>query len=249
MSKHPLPPTAETNVVSMTAWLARQPEPEHEELDLPPGLPTSILGLMVDVEEARQEWNSALIQEIDAAMPAEADFVNYELDSTQHLAIREVLGDYGVEIPKDGYEHISESLRLLGEPDVDFDGDLVLNSLGVFGWEREKEYDRQRDEAARVERAVAYEKWKLKAIVQQGVAIDAIRHHGATHVEALDFSWDPEKRRLSLAAVIGKDGRGVVSDEQNWLVYDRIAAYISDPAISGMVRSELTGYYRVSVPH
>jgi len=216
---------------------------------LPPGLPSSILGLMVDVEEARQELNFALIQEIDAAMPAEADFVNYELDSTQHLVIREVLGDYGMKIPKEGYEHISESLRLLGEPDVDFDGDYVLNSLGVFGWEREEEYDRQRHDAARVERAVAYEKRKLKAIAQQGVAIDAIRDHGATDIEAIDFAWDPEKRKLSLAAVIGKDGRGVVSGEQDWTVYDRIAAYIGDPIISGILKSELTGHYRVNVPH
>jgi len=190
---------------------------------------------------------AALIQEIDEAMPAEADFVNYETDSTNRLVIREVLDDYGMEISKDGYEHISESLRLLGEPYVDFDGDFVLNSLEVYGWERE-DYDRQRDESARGERAVAYEKWKTKLIAHHGVAIDAIRRHGGTDVEAFDFAWDPERRRLSLAAVIGKDGRGLVPGDQDWTVYDRIAAYISEPAIGGMVRSELTGHYRVNGP-
>ena len=57
---------------------------------------------MVDVEEEQQELTSALIQEIDAAMPAEVDFVNYETNGMNRLFVRQALGDYGMETSKDG---------------------------------------------------------------------------------------------------------------------------------------------------
>ncbi|WP_189318427.1 hypothetical protein [Microbacterium oleivorans] len=57
---------------------------------------------MVDVEEEQQELTSALIQEFDAAMLAEVDFVNYETNGTNRLFVREVLGDYGMGTSKDG---------------------------------------------------------------------------------------------------------------------------------------------------
>jgi len=57
---------------------------------------------MVDVEEEQQELTSALIQEIDAAMPAEVDFVNYETNGMNRLFVRQALGGYGMETSKDG---------------------------------------------------------------------------------------------------------------------------------------------------
>ncbi|SDH33811.1 hypothetical protein [Microbacterium sp. 77mftsu3.1] len=215
------------------------------ELQLPGLVPQEILELIVDTEEALQTLNEAIVHEIDATMPAEADFVNYELDDTNHLVIREVLGDYGLEIPQTGYEHIGESLRLLGEPYVDFDGDLVMNSLDVFGWEREEEYDPLRDNQARLERAIAYERWKRTATKRQGVAIEAIRNHGGKDIEAFDFAWDQATRTLSLAAIIRKDGRSEVPCIEDWGSYNTIAAYINEPGLSEMIRSDLTGQYRL----
>ncbi|WEG08646.1 hypothetical protein PU630_15585 [Microbacterium horticulturae] len=90
---------------------------------------------------AEQRVKSALVELIDASMPADADIVNYELSPMRdHLVIREACGFYGAELDLRGFEHIDNALALLGSPYVDFDGDLVLNSLDEYGWERDMQY-------------------------------------------------------------------------------------------------------------
>jgi len=170
------------------------------------GLPQAILGLIVDAEDALQELNRARVHGIDATMPPEADFVNYELDESQKLVIREICGDYGLELPKVGYEHIGKLLTLLGEPDVEFDGDLVMNSLDVPGWEREDEHDPQRASEARLQSAIAYEKWERAVKARNDMVTESIRNHGSD-VEAFDFDWNASRGSLGLAGVIPEDGR------------------------------------------
>lgn len=217
--------------------------PEVEIVPLP--APEAVATIHPQTVTYRESLATFLIAEIDAAMPGEADFVNYEMSPEgTHLTISEALGEYGEELDKSPFAHIEATLVELGQPYGDFDGDLVINSLDDYGWERTQPYDPERDALARKAGDAAREKWRTAITAQQRAAIDAIWPLVDPTVDALDFSWDPDGQCLRLAAVIHPDGRTDVNGE-NWPRANMLAAYLTEPTYTPMLRNELSGLYRL----
>lgn len=207
--------------------------------------PEAVASLFPKAVEYRETMASLLITEIDAAMPGVADFVNYEMNEDgTHLTISEALSEWGEELDKEPFAHIEETLVQLGQPYGDFDGDLVINSVDDYGWERTQPYEPERDAAARAAAALAREKWVTAITAQQRAAINAIWPLVDPAVEALDFSWDSVGHCLRLAAVIHPDGRTDV-DGENWPRANELAAYLTEPAHTPMLRNDLNGLYRL----
>lgn len=194
----------------------------------------------------REVMSRALVDEIDAAMPAEADFVNYEMaENGSHLIVREAVGRYGDELDKEPFAHIDEILLQLGQPYADFDDTFVLNSDGEYGWDREQPYSAERDADARQAGELARAQWRQAAIAQQRAAIQAIWPLVAPAVDSLDFSWDTGGQCMRLAAVIHSDGRTEVSGD-TWSRVNDLAAYLTEPRFAPLLRNDLSGLYRLS---
>ena len=195
--------------------------------------------------DAREKMSSALLDEIDATMPAEADFVTYVVhEEGTHLVVDEAVGDYGIELPRYRFEHIDFKLSYLGMPYLDFDGDLVIDSRDEYGWERQSMWDEHRDTATRAAAESAREQWRAAITSQQRAAVDAIWALMPSSVEALDFMWDAFSRSLRLAAEIHADGRSEANGDK-WADCDSLAVYITSPEHSPLLRSELSGLYRL----
>jgi len=196
-------------------------------------------------DAARDYMSLKLIDEIDATMPPEADFVNYVLNADgSHLVVREAVGGYGEELDRGPFAHIDEALEQLGQPYSDFDGDLVVSSVDDYGWERNSAHSDERDALAREAGDAARAQWQNAITAQQRAAIDAIWPLVDPAVQSLDFSWDTEARCMQLAAVIHPDGRTDVNGE-HWPRANILAAYLTQPTFTPMLLNELNGLYRL----
>lgn len=217
------------------------------ELTLPsPSPPAVVESMQQQAEIARESMTLALLDEIDATMPAEADFVNYEMhESGTHLVISEAIGDYGEELEKEPFAHVEEVLAQLGQPYLDFDGELVVSSVDDFGWERAQPYSPARDAQARRTGDVARARWRTAFIAQQRAVITAIWPLVDPAADALDFSWDQEARCMRLAAIIHPDGR-TDADSDTWTRVNALSAYLTEPQLAPMLRNELSGLYRLT---
>ena len=208
--------------------------------------PPAVTKLYSETDTAREYLAFKLLDEIDAAMPREADFVNYEMNNTgTHLIISEAIGGYGEELDLKPFSHIDEVLVQLGQPYGDFDGDLVINSVDDYGWERSQPYSAERDAEARQVGNDARAQWRKAIIAQQRTAIEAIWPLVDPAVQALDFSWNDEGQCMRLAAVIHPDGRTDVNGE-NWPRANALAAYVTEPQFTPMLRNDLSGLYRLT---
>lgn len=212
------------------------------------GAPAPIARLYAAANEAHERLSHALVTEIDATMPAEADFVNYDVhpDGT-HLVISEALGEFGEDLGRAPFAHIDTILVQLGQPDADFDGDLVTNSLGEFGWERETPYDPARGAAATVEAAGVRSAWERAVTTQQKAVCDALGTLMGRDVEAFEFSWDAYIKALTLDVVI-LSGRRQPAPMDLASRCNDVAAYISAPEHAALQRDERTGKYRLCRP-
>ena len=206
--------------------------------------------LAADAKELHTAMSEALVGYIDAAMPADADFVNYaEHPTLNYLTIREACGEWGQELDLAGYAHINESLAALGDPYGDFDGDLVINSDDEYGWERGdgESYTPEREAAALDSYQRASTAWRDALNRQQTTAATTLRRQMGEQIEALEFEWDPVGKQLRVAAAIHHNGRteAAGSDMGPWGACNEVAAYITHPDLSPLVRSELSGLYRL----
>lgn len=207
--------------------------------------PSLITELYPKADAARDYMSLTLIDEIDATMPAEADFVNYVMNEDgSHLVIREAIGGFGEELDKAPFAHIDEVLEQLGQPYGDFDGDLVISSADDYGWERNRPYSKERDAESRQAAERARAKWQAAITAQQRAAIDSIWPLVDPAVEALDFSWDSQAHCMQLAAVIHPDGRTDVNGE-HWPRANVLAAYLTEPKYTPMLLNDLSGLYRL----
>jgi len=197
-----------------------------------------------EVERAREMMTTALLDAIDASMPAEADFVNYEVnDSDTGLVIREACGQYGEELDLQQFAPISVMLAQLGVPEFDFDGELVANELDDYGWERTQPFSADRIEGAMAAAARAMNDWTAAVKSLQDHALNEIWKRLPMRFDGLEFEWDADARCLCLVAAIGQEGR-VDRTSEDRLPADRPAAYITEPELSGIRRNELSGLYR-----
>lgn len=197
-----------------------------------------------EVESARELMTTALLDAIDASMPAEAEFVNYALnDSGTGLVIREACGQYGEELDLQPFAPIGVMLGQLGVPGLDFDGDLVVNDFDEYGWERTQRFSADRVEGALTAAFRAASHWTASVKSLQDHALNEIWKRLPRRFDGLEFEWDAEAGCLHLVAVIGKHGR-VERASEDRLPADRPAAYITVPELSGMRRNELSGLYR-----
>lgn len=208
-------------------------------------LPPDLAQLTPQTDAARDLMSEVLVKEIDATMPATAYIVNYEMNDTgTHLVISEAVGEYGEDIDRVELAHIEDTLSELGDPYFDFEGDLLLNDVDDFGWERQEPYDAIRDAAARAEGQSARAAWQAAITEQQGVAIKAIWAMVDPAAQSLDFSWDTEGRCLRLAAVIHPSGRTEVELGSMPNAY-ALGAHLTEPQFTPMLRNELSGLWRL----
>lgn len=209
-------------------------------------VPKAVEDLLAKADIAREYMSIALLEEIDATMPAEADFVNYEMNEAEtHLIISEAIGGYGEELDRAPFAHIESTLVQLGQPYVHFDGDLVISSVDDYGWERDQPYSQARDAHAREAGEAARAQWRQAAILQQRGTIDAIWALVEANVSAIDLAWDEKGQCMRPVAVIHTDGR-TDSSGQSWQCVCTLAAYLTEPHLAPMVRNDLSGLYRIS---
>lgn len=210
----------------------------------------SLADLAADAADLRDEKAEAIAEYIDAAMPADTDYANYLLDpDTCRLRVLEACGDWGEEMDLAQFAHIDEALAELGEPYIDFDGDLLLNSLGDFGWERGKGvlFSQERLAAAEAKRQEVTRKWVKVTEHVQTLATTTLRQQMGDHIEVLELRWDDEHRRMWVEAAIHQNGRTEATqpDRSPWAECNEVAAYIRHPELAPFVRSELSGLYRL----
>lgn len=214
------------------------------DLALPP--PSTLAVLQETTDATRARLTVTLVGHIDASMPKAADFVNYRYHpENDHLEIFEACDDYGEWLDLAPFGHINTALRDLGRPYIDFDGDILINSLEDFGWERDVPHSPAREREAAATLDIARSDWQRAVTEQQAAAVTELRATMAAETEALDFAFDSKELVLSAAAVIGAEGRYDLSTDVK-AELDRIAAHIVQPDEAGLTRSELSGLYRLN---
>jgi hypothetical protein len=109
----------------------------------------------------RKAFVVAALEYIDKAMPADAEVADLDYaDEGDYLVVTKPLGIHGDPLAVEGYESVDAALRLLGKPFVDFDGQVVMNGVDEFGWERDDLYDAAAHESARATYEAALQRWE-----------------------------------------------------------------------------------------
>jgi hypothetical protein len=220
------------------------------ELELAlPAAPESLAELRQTTDATRARLSAVLIDHIDASMPEDADFVNYEYHpDADHLRIYEACGYEGAWLDLKRFTHIDDALRELGKPYSDYDGDLLLSSLDDFGWERVDDYSAAHEQESAAALQIAREDWHRARDEQHDAAVAALREAMGEGIDALDFSFDVKARKLTVVGVIHAGGRcnKEPPGAGAWAGYDELAEYIGDPDSSPLAYSELSGLYRLT---
>lgn len=192
--------------------------------------------------------NDALIQYIDAAMPADADFVDYKLtDDERELEIQVACGAWGDELSLDRFAHIATALKQLGVPDIDFDGESAINEIGTLGWARTTPQDPERVSPAQHTRDQALVTWLRARDATQTQALKLIRDMFPTDAEAMDFAGDAWAGLHEPVAVITAEGRQDAQTLEPTTMDSMavLAPFIQAPDRARLAFNELTGTYRL----
>jgi len=214
-------------------------------------VPSQLHELADETDDARATKAEAIVEHIDATMPEHALFVNYRLDPTDsRLLIDYACGFNGEKLDLTPFVPVVNALEELGKPYTDFDGDLLVNSFGDFGWERSEDYDADRDRAAAEARERATAAWRQALDRQQAAAAESILRQVGADVEAVAFTWDKQERQLTLTA-IHRGGRTEHAEATGrWAGFDDLAEFITHPDLASLERDEAApATYRLRAPH
>lgn len=193
----------------------------------------------------RREFIDQTVAFLDASWPKEVDFVNLDLhDTEEYLVITEVLGDYGLALDKTHFSLQEYLLRSLGDPGL-FDDGVLINSLGVYGWERSELYDPEVATRASQKQAKSRIEWESAVRQEHLAAVAFLREFLPSDIEALDFTRAASS--IEPVAIITTTGRSEVPPDLT-KIFVLVGRYLDlRTGAPESVLNEMTGLTRLSI--
>lgn len=201
----------------------------------------------------RQEATDAAAAYVDTAMAQEADEAYFDFSyEGAYLVVSDVYDDIGdeVQLSEPLATDVGFALRVMGEPDVDFDGDKFAHPGGGYGWLRSSETTYGDYEAALSRMKQSADDWLNIKATMQSVAAAHIRVGMPESVLAYEYAFDHDREGLAFIGALDGDGHGVQVRDGERLTTpfdaaDALGSLISDPEVAGLTRDDESSTYRL----